>query len=153
MCLKSVRSCQILPVGNRQVINMTKTDIAQILKTCRINCGLTQKEAASRLGRPQQTLASWETGKSQPDANTLFLLCDVYGVTVDQAFGFSSSGSACCRYSTILSPSTPPTDEELTIIRKLRSLTPRDRSVVLSTLDTLYQTSGGEKHYPSASAL
>lgn len=135
---------------------MTKNDIAQILKSCRINSGLTQKEAASQLGRPQQTLASWETGKSQPDANTLFLLCDMYGVTVDQAFGFSSSDAAthtCCHFTSILSASDPPTDEELTIIRKLRALTPRDRAVVLSTLDTMYQTSGGEKRNSTTNAV
>jgi len=68
---------------------MTKTEIANILKKCRCDAGLTQKEAATKLGRPQQTLASWETGKSQPDANTLFQLCDLYGVSVDYAFGYS----------------------------------------------------------------
>ena len=60
---------------------------------------------------------------------------------------------SCCSCVSVLGPSNPPTDDELSMIQKLRALTPRDRSVLLSTLDTLYQTSGGEKHYPSASAL
>lgn len=68
---------------------MTREEIAQTLKKLRINAGLTQVEAAAILGRKQQTLASWETAQSQPDANTLFTLCDIYGVSVNEAFGFN----------------------------------------------------------------
>ena len=66
---------------------MTREEIAQIIKKVRTDAGFTQKEAASAIGRKQQTLASWETGQSQPDANTLFQLFDFYGVSVDVAFG------------------------------------------------------------------
>lgn len=134
---------------------MTKAEIAAILKNCRITAGFTQSEAATKIGRPQQTLASWETGKSQPDANTLFLLCDLYGVSVDRAFGYSSEGtpSNCCNFKQLLGDSAPPTDDELMIIQKLRALTPRDRAVVLSTLDTMYQTSGGEKRNSTTNAV
>lgn len=68
---------------------MTREEIAHILREIRLNAGFTQKEAAEKLGRKQQTLASWETGQSQPDANTLFILCSIYGISVDDAFGFS----------------------------------------------------------------
>lgn len=64
-----------------------------------------------------------------------------------------SSRLACCSYLSMLGPNDPPTDDELSIIRKLRALTPRDRSVVISTLDTLYQTSGGEKHNSITNAV
>lgn len=67
---------------------MTRTEIAEVLKRERKKAGLTQKQAATAIGRKQQTLASWETARAQPDANTLFELCSVYGVSVDEAFGF-----------------------------------------------------------------
>lgn len=67
---------------------MTRTEIAEVLKKERKKAGLTQKQAATAIGRKQQTLASWETARAQPDANTLFELCSVYGVSVDEAFGF-----------------------------------------------------------------
>ena len=65
---------------------MTKEEIAQIIKKARLDSGHTQKEAADAIGRKRQTLASWETGQSQPDADTLFLLFDFYGISVDEAF-------------------------------------------------------------------
>ena len=69
----------------------TKEEIGQVIKESRLSAGLTQKQVAEALGRPQQTIASWETGKSQPDANTLFVLFQVLGRSVDEAFGFSKN--------------------------------------------------------------
>ena len=72
---------------------MTKEEIGHILKGLRTSCGFTQKEVAEKLGRKQQIIGHWETGYAQPDANTLFTLCDIYGVTVDDAFGFQKKNS------------------------------------------------------------
>lgn len=68
---------------------MTKEQIGQTIKESRISAELTQSQVAKKLGRPQQTIASWESGKSQPDANTLFELFQVLGRSVDEAFGFT----------------------------------------------------------------
>lgn len=68
---------------------MTKEDIGAILKQLRLTCNMTQKEVAEKIGRKQQIVGHWETGYAQPDANTLFTLCEIYGTTVDEAFGFS----------------------------------------------------------------
>lgn len=67
---------------------MTKEEIGLVLKELRTSCGMTQKEVAEKIGRTQQIVGHWETGYAQPDANTLFTLCNIYGVTVDDAFGF-----------------------------------------------------------------
>lgn len=73
---------------------MTKEEIGSILKRLRIENGLTQKEVASKIGRTQQIIGHWETGYAQPDANTLFTLCALYGTSVDEAFGFSKKKSS-----------------------------------------------------------
>lgn len=65
---------------------MTKQEIGQILRAAREAKGMTQKQAAEMLGRRQQIVGHWETGYAQPDANTLFELCDIYGISVDEAF-------------------------------------------------------------------
>ncbi len=67
---------------------MTKEEIGLVIKRCRVNADLTQAQVAARIGRPQQTIANWEIGRSQPDANTLFELFSILGVSVDEAFGF-----------------------------------------------------------------
>lgn len=70
---------------------MTKQEIGQILKAAREAKGLTQRQVATAIGRKQQVVGHWETGYAQPDANTLFELCDLYGISVDEAFGKSKS--------------------------------------------------------------
>lgn len=66
---------------------MTKQEIGQVLKAAREARGMTQKQVAEILGRRQQIVGHWETGYAQPDANTLFELCDIYGISIDDAFG------------------------------------------------------------------
>ena len=66
---------------------MTKQEIGQVLKVAREAKGMTQKQVAELLGRRQQIVGHWETGYAQPDANTLFELCDIYGISIDDAFG------------------------------------------------------------------
>ena len=73
---------------------MTREEIGAILKQLRIDCGMTQKEVAQQIGRTQQIVGHWETGYAQPDANTLFKLCEIYNTTVDDAFGFSKKQRA-----------------------------------------------------------
>lgn len=96
---------------------MTKEDIAVVFKKIRQDAGYTQKEIAEKLGKKQQTIASWETGQSQPDANTLFFICSVCGTTVDEAFGFNK------KYNDV-------TSSEYDHIKKYRRLPDRDRELV-----------------------
>ena len=72
---------------------MKKEEIGLVLKELRVSCNMTQKEVAEKIGRTQQIVGHWETGYAQPDANTLFTLCSIYGVTVDDAFGFQRKES------------------------------------------------------------
>lgn len=68
---------------------MTRDDIARIIRESRQMAGLTQLQVGDALNRPQTTIAAWEAGRSQPDANTLFELFRVLGRSVDEAFGFT----------------------------------------------------------------
>lgn len=70
---------------------MTREEIGRIIRESRLAAGLTQLQVAETLGRPQQTIAAWEAGRSQPDANTLFDLFQVLGRSVDEAFGFQKN--------------------------------------------------------------
>lgn len=70
---------------------ITKEEIGRIIKESRTMAGLTQIQVGNALNRPQTTIAAWEAGRSQPDANTLFELFAVLGRSVDEAFGFTET--------------------------------------------------------------
>lgn len=53
------------------------------LKAARVNAGLTQKGAATRLGVSNKTLCSWENGVTIPNVQQVDSMCDLYGVAYD----------------------------------------------------------------------
>lgn len=50
------------------------------LKAARINAGLTQSEAASRLDVSKDSVSNWERGKTYPDIPVLKRIEKLYGV-------------------------------------------------------------------------
>jgi len=57
------------------------------LARARKNSGFTQREIEAELKIRQSTLACYETGRNQPDLETLGILADFYGVSVDWLLG------------------------------------------------------------------
>ncbi len=58
------------------------------LVRARIEAGLTQKQLAARIGKPQSAIARWENGTNIPKLETLQQLAEVLGIT----FRVSESG-------------------------------------------------------------
>lgn len=57
------------------------------IKELRIKKGLTQLQFCQKLNISQSTLSGWESGKWQPDNDTLIKLADFFGVSVDYLLG------------------------------------------------------------------
>lgn len=55
---------------------------------------LTQKEFAERLGLDHTTIASWESGRREPDLESLIKMADMGGVSLDWLVGRSSCATA-----------------------------------------------------------
>ena len=56
------------------------------LKNLRIYFCLTQREVAERIGVSNHAVSKWENGVNQPDLDTVRLMCDIFGVTIEQFF-------------------------------------------------------------------
>ena len=54
------------------------------LKAARTNAGLTQQEAADKIGVTVDTLGNWERGKSFPNALQIRRMEEVYGTPYDR---------------------------------------------------------------------
>lgn len=57
--------------------------IAQKLKNSRIKVGLTQSEAAERMGIHRNSLLNYEKGRREPNAKLINRFAQLYGVDVD----------------------------------------------------------------------
>lgn len=54
------------------------------LAAARVNAGLSQKEAAEKLGISNKTLCSWENYLTYPSADMVPKICELYGIPYDQ---------------------------------------------------------------------
>ena len=61
----------------------------------RNKAGLTQVEAASKLGTDRSTIAKWETGAACPRAELIPAIAKLYGCTIDDLFYEEKSERAC----------------------------------------------------------
>lgn len=58
-------------------------EISKQIKKYRGEQGLSQEQLAQRIYVSRQTVSNWENEKSYPDVNSLVLLSEVFGVSVD----------------------------------------------------------------------
>lgn len=65
------------------------------LRAARKQAGLTQEQAAKRVGGTanQSTIANWEGGRYTPTIPKAFALADAYGITLDELLGHTKEGT------------------------------------------------------------
>lgn len=61
----------------------TQMEIAEQIKAGRGRLGLTQDELAQRIFVSRQTISSWENSKTYPDVQSLMLLSQTFGISID----------------------------------------------------------------------
>ena len=66
---------------------MYAENFASKLAKARKDAGYTQREAAKILKIPRGTIANWESGRTQPDYESLGMMADFYAVSVDWLLG------------------------------------------------------------------
>lgn len=64
---------------NQQVMKIGKR-----IKEHRADAGMSQDDLAQRVYVSRQTISSWENDKTYPDVQSLIILSDVFGTTVDE---------------------------------------------------------------------
>lgn len=68
-----------------------KDTIAKNLLYYRKKNKITQKELADMLGVKHNAISSWENGVNSIDIDTLFRVCQIFGITVNDMYGISST--------------------------------------------------------------
>jgi transcriptional regulator with XRE-family HTH domain len=66
---------------------MKQIKLPEILKNLRLSSKLSQAELAKRLGITQPNISDWENGVSRPEYESLWLLADIFDVTLDELLG------------------------------------------------------------------
>ena len=64
-----------------------KNTFASNLKELRNFAGLKQIELAKILNTTQRKISYWESGKIEPDLDSLWLIADFFNITIDELLG------------------------------------------------------------------
>lgn len=72
---------------------MGKNEIAVKIKNARLAAGMTQAEAARRLGCTYQAISNYERGTSRIEVDILVKLCDIYGISINDVLDVEDSTS------------------------------------------------------------
>ena len=65
------------------IVTLRPDNSSQILRTLRATAGLTQRQLAQRMGKPQSMIARWELGHDVPRLDSLIAIAHACGVTLD----------------------------------------------------------------------
>ena len=63
------------------------------LAAARVNAGMTQEEAAEKLGIDRTTLFNYENGKTSPTMTMLTKMAEVYGISITGEYIFLPSAA------------------------------------------------------------
>ena len=102
-----------------------RKSLAGKLRKFRLRAGLTTKEVGDKIGKSDKTVSGWEHGRGQPDADMLFLLCEIYQIESIAEFYSEVPEEKGKNESALL-----PDEEEL--LRLYRSLNHFARETLLS---------------------
>lgn len=100
-----------------------KEEIAKNLLFYRKKAKLTQKELAEKLGVKNTAVSNWESGNNSIDIDTLFLACEIFGITLNDIYG---------KYDPV--PASNFSGAELQIIRDYREASEEIRSAAAGML-------------------
>ena len=100
-----------------------REEISKNLLYYRKKAGLTQKQLAEKIGVKNTAVSNWESGNNSIDIDTLCLVCDVFGVTLNDMYGGYSDRS------TVLSA------DEMNLISVYRNISDQGKQYLLQTLD------------------
>lgn len=67
-----------------------KENISNNIVYYRKKIGLTQSQLAEKLGVKTTTVSTWERGASSPDIETLYDICKIFDVTLDEMYGVNT---------------------------------------------------------------
>lgn len=65
---------------------MKDVNISRNISNLRKKKGITQEQLATALNISPQAVSKWETNTSQPDTQTLPIIADYFGVSIDWLF-------------------------------------------------------------------
>ena len=112
------------PVSDNTASNY-HINFGSVIKEKRKAIGMTQAELAEKMRVIRNTVANWESEKVRPEFDTIPLLCDILGISVEELFGFHGKMDV--------------SDEEEKLVKNFRALSPLGRNMAQKAIFGMLQ--------------
>ncbi|WP_107631433.1 helix-turn-helix transcriptional regulator [Agathobaculum massiliense] len=100
------------------------------IKELRLEAGILQADLANQLKVRQNTVSTWETGRSEPDLDALRELSKIFNTSIDYILGNTDIKKAPSYEDAGLST------EEAELLRRFRKVSPALQEAALRMLET-----------------
>jgi transcriptional regulator with XRE-family HTH domain len=122
-------------------------NFAERLKELRLRDGMSQAELAKKIGRTNAAISMYETGRREPDLETLEELCDLFNVNMNYLTG-QEDGSTY-----YLDPKTAQIAQELynrpelrVLFDASRKVSAEDLKIVQAMIDRMAKQDDNDQH-------
>jgi transcriptional regulator with XRE-family HTH domain len=106
------------------MLNAAGKSFAEIIRSKRMECGMNQEQLGARVHVGKNAVGAWESGRSRPDLNSVPIICETLGVTLEEFYGIP-----------INNPVNTGVPKEFAI--RYEALTDYHRQIVLHEMDAL----------------
>ena len=120
-----------------------KSEIGPILRTCRLNCGLSQKQVANAIGRDRTTIGSWENMRTEPNLDEIIKLAQIYRIDPTEILPGENTGIELKDSSddkNTLKPIYSLTKQEQQLLVSFRLLSEEKREEFLAKITNITRT-------------
>ncbi len=62
--------------------------LSENMRILRVMSNLSQKTFAEKIGRSQNTVSNWESGKISPDVDSVEKMCEIFDISPNELFGW-----------------------------------------------------------------
>lgn len=103
-----------------------KEELGQLIRTMRLSRNMTQADLAKKINQSQSSITMYETGRREPDFETMEMLADVFNVPLPSMLSDESPAMV------------PKTLEARIVSFGMDSLPKEEREKILAILQTMY---------------
>ncbi len=111
--------------------------LAYKLRKCRLSAGLSQKQIAQALGLDRSAYSCYERGTSMPNIQNLQKLADIFHLSPAQLLPGNDLGITVSDMKNRYNPIYMLTDQERSVIVRMRALDPSQRERLEDFLDEM----------------
>ena len=114
--------------------------LPEVLKKERNKKGLSQMALSKILGISQQTIGSWETGRTSPDLVSLTKLSTLFDISTDYLLGMTNIPDTAENYKRKISPAQDLlSTEDRELLNKYHKLPEKVRNKIEARIEVAYE--------------